>query len=193
MAPRSSKKPTKAQVDAKKKAAEAVRRAVKKVKPVAKRAGSKRTAWRAGYIAALAISGRKGDAAKAADTTLWNVWNARRTDQEFAAAEQEALEIATQLMEDEATRRAVEGDIKLKFNARTGKPYIDPRTGQPYEERVYSDTLLLARLKAELPDKYRDRSEIQHTGQDSGPIVFASRAERLKALREAQEAIADQK
>ena len=49
----------------------------------------------------------------------------------------------------------------MKFNPRTGLPYIDPETGKPYVEHEYSDTLLLKLLAARMPQTYGNK--IEHT------------------------------
>jgi hypothetical protein len=88
----------------------------------------------------------------------------KETDTEFADGWQNALEDAADALEAEAHRRSVEGIEKLVFQK--GKAVIDPRTGEVYAERGYSDQLLLLRLKALKPDKYKDRvsQEVEHKG-----------------------------
>ena len=44
-------------------------------------------------------------------------------------------------------------------------PIIDPETGEQYVEHEYSDNLLMFMLKARRPDKFKDRSEPQMSGQ----------------------------
>jgi hypothetical protein len=58
--------------------------------------------------------------------------------------------------EQEAHRRAVEGTAEPVWNLKTGE-----RLG---ERRVYSDTLMLALLKAADPERYSERSKVQHEG-----------------------------
>jgi len=48
-----------------------------------------------------------------------------------------------------------EGVRRLKFHQ--GKPVIDPETGKPYYEHVYSDLLLIFRLKAPFNETSRRR------------------------------------
>ena len=54
-----------------------------------------------------------------------------------------------------------------KLNKQGGQVYL---RGKPLVERKYSDTLLVTLLKARMPEKYRERSAIEHTGKDGGPI-----------------------
>lgn len=91
----------------------------------------------------------------------------RDTEAEFAQAWMDALAQAADGVEYEAHRRSVEGVEKLVFQK--GIAVIDPRTGQPYVERAYSDTVLLARLKALKPDLYRERMDIK-TEQVGGAL-----------------------
>jgi len=49
-----------------------------------------------------------------------------------------------------------------------GKPvYL---RGLPLVERKYSDTLLTTLLKARMPEKYKDKQAIEHTGANGGPV-----------------------
>ena len=69
-------------------------------------------------------------------------------------------------LETEADRRAVEGWDEPKFHE-----------GQPYTVRRFSDTLLIVRLKAACPERYRDNVTLNQTVQGnlgvehSGKIV----------------------
>jgi hypothetical protein len=45
---------------------------------------------------------------------------------------------------------------RIKLNPKTGEPYIDSCTSEPYAEREYSDTLLCLLLKKHFPE-YRER------------------------------------
>lgn len=73
----------------------------------------------------------------------------REKDKPFATAWAEALEQYTEKLEAEADRRAVEGVEKPVYQQ--GR-----RVGQVQE---YSDTLLMFRLKALAPERYRERTE----------------------------------
>ena len=72
-------------------------------------------------------------------------------DQQFQAAVERARAMAVDVLEDEATRRAVEG-------------WEEPAgwyKGEPGGMvRRYSDTLLIFRLKGELPQKYAERMQL---------------------------------
>lgn len=100
--------------------------------------------------------------AKAARSALWSrqaAYGYRKDHPDFAAEWDEAIEAGTDVLEDEALRRATKGLERYKFN-KDGDPILNPKTGQPYFERVYSDTLLIMMLKARRPEKYRERFEM---------------------------------
>ena len=50
--------------------------------------------------------------------------------------------------------------------------------------RRYSDTLLIFRLKAEAPDKYRERISTEHSGPGGGPMVLTDMRKRTEPLPE---------
>ncbi len=93
-------------------------------------------------------------AAQAADISRRTPYRWRQEDEEFAAAWDDAFDAGTDLMEDEAKRRAIEGVDKPVF-------YKGQRCGQI---REYSDTLLMQQLNARRPEKYRTNHKVEHTG-----------------------------
>jgi hypothetical protein len=120
------------------------------------------------FLLALANTGSVTAAIGVAGTSRTRVYELRKADPAFASAWQEAEEIATDRLEDEARRRAVEGVAEPLVSA--GKLVRDD-DGQPLAVRRYSDNLLLALLKAHRPPR-RERS-----------VLF-----RLPALRSAADA-----
>lgn len=86
-----------------------------------------------------------------------SIYALKAKDVAFACAWDDAYESGTDLYEDEAKRRAVEGTDKPVF-------YRGEKVGHI---REYSDTLLIFTLKARRPDKYRERVE-QTVKVDSG-------------------------
>lgn len=91
------------------------------------------------------------EAAKLARSTVY-AW--RDTEPEFAAAWEAALESGTDLLEDEARRRAYAGTDRPVF-------YEGQQCGAI---REYSDTLMALLLKARRPLVYRERIDHQHGG-----------------------------
>lgn len=97
------------------------------------------------FLQALANTGSVTAATAIVNTSRTRVYELRRTDTAFAAAWDEAEEIATDRLEDEARRRAIEGVAEPLVSA--GK-IVRGDDGQPITVRRYSDNLLLALLKA---------------------------------------------
>jgi hypothetical protein len=86
------------------------------------------------------------DAAKAAGVHVTLVYLRRRENKEFLAAWNEAAEIGTDLLEQEAQRRAFHGTVEPVF-------YKGVECGGI---RKYSDTMLNTMLRARKPEVYRD-------------------------------------
>ena len=89
------------------------------------------------------------------------VYDRRAADEAFRERWDEAVAIAIERLEAEADRRAAEGTLEPVF-------YQGGECGQI---RKYSDTLLIFRLKALKPEKYRERAAIEHTGKDGEPLI----------------------
>ena len=106
------------------------------------------------FLQVLADTGSVTAAVAVAGTSRTRVYELRKADPAFASAWQDAEEIATDRLEDEARRRAIEGVPEPVVSA--GKLVRDD-DGQPIAVRRYSDTLLLALLKARRPPR-RERS-----------------------------------
>ena len=96
------------------------------------------------------------------------VYEWQKTDDEFSFDFQRAEIEATETLEAEAHRRAVEGLRRLKFDK--GQAVLDPATNEPYTELEYSDTLLIFLLKARNPGKYRENVSPDQSG---APLVKA--------------------
>lgn len=117
--------------------------------------------WQMAFLTALSLTGNVTRAAAAADIARKTAYEARARDDEFAALWDDAIEQATDMLEAEARRRAHDGLVRYKFH--NGTAVLDPRTGEPYYELEYSDTLLIFLLKGHRPDKYRERYEFSET------------------------------
>lgn len=92
------------------------------------------------FLEALADTGSVSTAVAIAGTSRTRVYDLRKTDPAFASAWQDAEEIATDRLEDEAKRRA-EYQNRSSAQAR----WYPTDNGQPIMVPCYSDTLLLAR------------------------------------------------
>ncbi|AIE86977.1 hypothetical protein [Fimbriimonas ginsengisoli] len=89
----------------------------------------------------------------------------------FQARFEEARLSAVDVLEAEARRRAVEGVPRLKFDTKTGQPYVDPRTSAPYEHREYSDALLVRLLVAHNPERFSERMRVDVKQLDDETIL----------------------
>jgi hypothetical protein len=87
-------------------------------------------------------------------------------DPDFAAAYKDAEIQATEVLEGEARRRAVEGVVTITPNYYRGELLSE------VIETKYSDTLLIFLLKARAPEKYRETVRQEHSGPQGGPVVF---------------------
>lgn len=98
------------------------------------------------FIEQLTCGETVTNAAKLARIDRKTAYNWRETDQVFADAWDGALEVGTEKLEKEATRRALES----------------------------SDTLLIFLLKARRPNVYRDRISAELTGKDGKDLIGQS-------------------
>lgn len=124
---------------------------------------------KARFLAELARGRTISDAARAAGIGRRTAYDLRQCDEDFAIAWADAIEEGTDVYEEEARRRSIDG---------VPRPLLF-RGEQVGEVREYSDRLLELMLKARRPDVYRERVALETTARVSG----ASRADR--ALREA--------
>jgi hypothetical protein len=126
------------------------------------------------FIDALAEYGNITTAARTAGCSRRVVYDWQEKDDQFAAACREAEIQATETLEAEARRRAVEG-------VTTETPiYVKGELAHTIVETKYSDTLLIFLLKARAPDKYRERFDVR-TSQDA-PVVVPMRQEDFEKV-----------
>lgn len=100
------------------------------------------------FLAAFATTGHIQQAAAIAQCPREMHYHWKNTDPDYEAAFALAKEMAADLHEDEATRRALGWDETR---------YSDD--GTPYTIRKFSDTLLIVRLKALKPNEYRESAK----------------------------------
>lgn len=122
------------------------------------------------FFAALALGLAVTDSAKAAGYSRSAVYVWRNADETFQAQWEASYEAGTDALEDEARRRAVDGTVEpLFYKGEQVTEEAIGADGKPYRVasgvRKYSDLLLIFLLKARRPDKYRERSEIRHSGE----------------------------
>lgn len=114
---------------------------------------------RAQFLEELALRANVSDAAKAAGISRATMYQWRAADEEFAKEWDAALDTALDAAEREAWRRAVEG-VDEPVIGRVERDRDDVIT---YVKK-YSDGLLTTILKANRPDKYRERADVHHSG-----------------------------
>nr|DAS58879.1 MAG TPA: Terminase small subunit [Caudoviricetes sp.] len=117
------------------------------------------------YIA----EGTIGSAAEACGITRQTHYNWLKEDPEYKKGFAQAKEMAGDLLEEEARRRAVEGD-------ECGIYYKGELVGS---YRKKSDALLILLLKGAKPDVYADRQETKISGE-----ITVNAAQALKEARE---------
>ena len=116
------------------------------------------------FLEALAATGIVSTAVKIAGTSRTRVYTLRKKNPSFAAAWEEAEEKAADALEAEAWRRAVDGVAEPLVS---GGKLVSDSTGQPIAIRRYSDVLLIALLKARRPERFKDRTAIEHDISDN--------------------------
>ena len=106
------------------------------------------------FLEALADTGSVSAAVAVAGTSRTRVYELRKADPDFARGWEDAEEIAADQLHDEARRRALEG---IPEPLVSGGKLVRDEEGQPITIRRYSNSLLLALLKAHRPPR-RERS-----------------------------------
>ena len=116
------------------------------------------------FLSEFSQSGHLGNSARKAgiERTTVYLW---RNDDNFDLLFEAARKQAVTVLEDEAHRRAYTGVDEPVF-------YRGVACGAV---RKYSDTLLIVLLKANAPEKYRERQEI--TGANGGPVIAIKEVE----------------
>ena len=106
---------------------------------------------KARYLKEVALVGTVSAGCKAAHVDRLHVLAWRRDDPEFVVAEEHARETLIDSMEAEAFRRGVKGVQKPIYQGGVLAGYVTE----------YSDLLLQLMLRANRPDKYREKQDVQ--------------------------------
>lgn len=135
------------------------------------------------FCAALAETCNVGRACAAVGISRQTAYNWREADPDFALAWERAMKAGLLALEDEAHRRAFEGTDEPVF-------YKGYECGSV---RKYSDTLAIFLLKAHAPDKYREKTSMELTGANGGPVQISDteRAAKIAAILAAAKARKD--
>lgn len=126
------------------------------------------------FLATLAECGNVSRAALASGMSRDAVYDLRQRDADFAASWTDALEQASDRLEQEAWRRAHDG---VEEPLTCAKGLIYDELGNPVVVRKYSDTLLIFLLKGARPEKYRENVKI--SGSVAHSLVPAGEARQL--------------
>lgn len=130
-------------------------------------------AWERAFLDDLSGGHTVTHAIRAAQISRDTAYRHRREDEAFAARWDDAYEEGTDVIEQEALRRAVQGSTKV---------FYDKDGGIRGEEQVYSDRLMELMLKARRPHKFRDRVDVRHSGQIAQPTAAELEANRSAGL-----------
>ena len=112
------------------------------------------------FIRTLAQTGIVGRAATAAGWPRGYAYSVRAGDEEFAKLWDQAVEFATDALEEAARTRAVDGVSKPVYQQKELVGYVTE----------YSDTLLVQLLKAKRPNEFRENSTVD-LGVKGGVLV----------------------
>jgi hypothetical protein len=121
------------------------------------------------FLAAYVTNGNISRSATAAGVGRGQHYDWLKDDPSYRPRFEDAEEQAADLLEMEARRRAIAGLRRYKFD-RNGKALASPETGEAYYELEYSDMLLMQLLKANRPEKFRERQSVEHSGPGGKPI-----------------------
>jgi hypothetical protein len=128
------------------------------------------------FLKALAETGNITAAVELAGTSRTRVYELRKVDENFRAAWDEAENSASDKLEAEAWRRAVDG---VQEPLVSGGKIVRDDDGNPIATRRYSDAMLTLLLKARRPEKFRERSSVEMSGPGGKPIEVADARQRI--------------
>lgn len=118
--------------------------------------------WQPDFLKALAEYGVVQYACDAAGVSRSTVYRLRDADDGFAASFDEAREQAWDKLEREAFRRAVDGVPEPLVS---GGRVVRDDSGEIIYVNRYSDSLMTLMLKAKRSAEYRDKSQVEHSGE----------------------------
>jgi hypothetical protein len=117
--------------------------------------------WEKAFLTGLSKLGTVSAACRAARIERSTAYRHREASADFKEAWEYARLAFADLLEKEAIRRATKGTRRAKYFKDTLLCY----------EREYSDTLLLALLRANNPQKFKDRVDVT-SGDEKTPIAI---------------------
>lgn len=106
------------------------------------------------FLLALAISANVTQSCRVSGLDRQTAYDWRRNDPKFAENWDQALELGTDALEDEAIRRGTEGVKRPVYQGGKLVGYV----------QEHSDVMLIFMLKARRPMVFRDRADLNVTG-----------------------------
>ena len=123
-------------------------------------------------------TGKKGLSADFADITIKTINEHLKNDEEFAIMYDETYQSYQESLVQQIETEARDGSIKETFDKETGQ--VTSR------QKIYESNIRLAMLKANA-DKYKDRQDINLTGQGGGVLVVPAGVPMDEYLRQCDE------
>lgn len=114
-------------------------------------------------LEALAATARLDDICYQLNIGRQTLYRYRDRDPEFKKLWDEAIEAGNDALEDEAVRRAKDGTLKPVYQGGILVGHV----------REYSDSLMQFLLKGRRREKFGDKSSVEHSGPNGGPIAQA--------------------
>lgn len=124
------------------------------------RTRSRARAWKPVFIEALRALGNVRVAAHKAGISRGHAYLQKQKDPNFAEAWDDAVDDATDMLELEARRRAMEGTERTEY-LRTGTDDKGNPTLEKVTYRQYSDKMLMFLLRGLRPEKYRENFDLE--------------------------------
>lgn len=125
--------------------------------------------WQDSFFDDLKKCGVIAVAAERNGVSYGKIVNMRKSNKDFALRFDQAMKAFSDRVEYAAVTRAIDGVEVKKFYK--DEPLIDPKTGEQYTERQYSDSLLGKLLDAKKRDEYG--SQHKHHHEVSGEVRVA--------------------
>ena len=139
----------------------------------------KRTAKReSAFIGVLRRGGSVEAACAKAGFSRRSAFKWKAADPTFADRWNDAREAGTDLLEDKSTEFAIEGFVEYRETKRTVAK-DGTVTELVTERRKVSERHLELQLRARRPEKYRERSSVEHSGPGGGPIEVTDARTRI--------------
>lgn len=126
------------------------------------------------FLTAFALRGNVTFAADAAEVSRTRHYEWLAGDETYPLRFEAAKREFADLLVDRAREFALEGVERYVV---AGGKLVLGEDGKPLKEREMATQLHLALLKAKLPDEFRERQQVEHTGPGGGPVKSEVKAD----------------